>query len=98
VVYLPAEVRAVAWIIFVVSVLAVLFCSYTYLFWAWVTATPLTPPQLARAQYNAHVWLGLAAAAFVAAVVALVCAIRLGRRNVPSGFPVLPTGRGPDAE
>ena len=86
--------RAFAWIIFVLSLLAILFCGYAFLFWAWVTATPLTPAQLARAQYNAHVWLGLAALSLIAAVVALVWAIRLGRRKVLSGFDVVPRSGG----
>jgi hypothetical protein len=76
-----AGVRAIAWIIFVLSVLAIFFCGYAFLFWAWVTATPQTPAQLARAQYNANVWLRLAALSLVAAVVALIWAIGLGRRK-----------------
>jgi hypothetical protein len=90
-------VRATAWIIFVLSVLAILFCGYAFLFWAWVTATPLTPAQLARAQYNANVWLGLAALSLVVAIVALVWAIRLGRRKVLSGFDVVQGSGGPAA-
>ena len=86
--------RAIAWIIFVLSVVAIPFCGYAFLFWAWVTATPLTPPQLARAQYNANVWFGLAALSVVVAVVALVWAIRLGRRKVLSGFDVVPGSGG----
>ncbi len=75
-----ARVRAIARIIFVLYVIAIPFCGYAFVFWAWVTATPLIPAQLARAQYNANVWLGLAALSLVAAVVALIWAIRLGRR------------------
>jgi uncharacterized membrane protein len=90
-------VRAIAWIIFVLSVLAILFCGYAFLFWAWVTATPLTPAQLARAQYNAYVWFGLAALSLIASVVALDWAIRLGRRKVLSGFDVVPGTGGPAA-
>lgn len=86
--------RAIAWIIFVLSVLAILFCAYAFLFWAWVTATPLTPAQLSRAQYNAYVWFGLAALSLVAAVVALVWAIRLGRRKVLTGADVVPRSGG----
>jgi hypothetical protein len=87
--------RAVAWVIFVLSVLAIFFCGYAFLFWAWVTATPLTPAQLSRAQYNAYVWFGLAALSLVAAVVTLVWAIRLGRRKVLVGFDVVPSNGGP---
>ena len=87
--------RAIAWIIFVLSIVAILFCGYAFLFWAWATATPLTPAQLARAQFNAKVWLGLAALSLIAAVGALVWAIRLGRRRkVLSGFDVVPGSGG----
>src|SRR5215210_1721507 len=92
-----APVRAIAWIIFVLSVFAILFCGYAFLYWGWLTATPLTPAQLARAQYNANVWLGLAALSLVAAVVARVWAIRLGRRKVLRGFDVVPRSGGPRA-
>ena len=92
-----ACVRAIAWVIFVLSLLATFFCGYAFLFWAWVTATPLTPAQLARAQYNAYVWAALAVASLVAAVIALVWAIRLGRRKLPGGFDVVPSGGGPPA-
>jgi ammonia channel protein AmtB len=91
------RVRAIAWIIFVLSLLAILFCGYAFLFWAWVTATPLTPAQLARAQYNAYLWAGLAGASLVAAVIALFGAIRLGRRRLHSGFDVVPSSGGPAA-
>jgi hypothetical protein len=74
--------RVIAWIIFVLTVLSILFCGYAFLFWAWVTATPLTPAQLARAQYNAHVWLGLAAVSLIAAVIVLIWIIRLRRRGI----------------
>lgn len=81
--------RAIAWIIFVLAAVAVLFCGYAFLFWAWVTATPLTAGQLARTEYNANVWLGSTALSLVVAIVALVWAIRLSRRKMLSGFDVV---------
>jgi len=86
-------VRAIAWTIFVLSLLAMLFCAYAFLFWAWVTATPLTPAQLARAQYNSNVWGGFAVASLVATAFALVWAISLGRQRLPRGSDVVPGER-----
>jgi len=94
---MASRVRAIAWIIFGLSVLGILYCGYAFLFWAWVTATPLTPTQLARAQYIANVWFGLAALSLAAAVLALVWAIRLGRRKRCRGFDVVPSSGGPAA-
>ena len=82
-----------AWLIFVLAVLSTLFCGYALVFWAWVTATPLTPAQLARAQYNAYVWFGLAALSFATAVASLVWGLRRRRRKRASGFDVVPDGR-----
>jgi hypothetical protein len=80
--------RTIAWIIFTLSVLGLLFCLYSYLFWTWVTATPLSPAQLARAQYNGKVWLALGAVSFVLAIVSLVVVIRSFKER--RGFPMDP--------
>jgi hypothetical protein len=90
------RVRAIAWTMFVLSVLAIFFCVYSFLFFAWLTATPLTPAQLARAQWDAYVWLALAGVSLVAAIIALIFAIRLSRRKVAKGFDVIISG-GPAA-
>jgi hypothetical protein len=44
-----------------------LFSCYAAIFWGWVTATPLEPAQVARAQYNTYTWFGLSVASGVAA-------------------------------
>jgi hypothetical protein len=85
-------VRGLAWVIFILAVAGILFCGYAYFFWAWVTATPLTPAELGRAQYNAYAWLALAGLSLVAAVVAFVFAMRQGRRKVGHGFQILSKG------
>lgn len=82
--------RAIAWLTFVLSLFATLYCGYAFMFWAWLTATPLTPVRLAYAQYNAKVWLGLMAASFLGAAASLVWAIRLRTRPTPRGFDVIP--------
>ena len=82
--------RVIAWLIFVLSLLASLYCGHAFLFWAWLTATPLTPTRLAQAQYNANVWLSLTAASVLAAVASFVWVIRLGRRPASRGFEVMP--------
>jgi hypothetical protein len=83
--------RWIVWAVFTIAVTASLFCGYAYAYWAWVTATPLTPAQLARAQYNAHVWLTLAGLCVAVAGGALIIALRHGRRGDTRGFQVIVT-------
>ena len=58
-----------------------LFSLYAVLYWAWVTATPLTESQLARAQYNATAWCWLLVGSAVAATVLLFCWLRSCRSD-----------------
>ena len=82
--------RVVVWLIFVLAVLATFYLGYLTLFWAWVTATPLSPAGLARAQRNFYFCLALTGASFVSAIVALILAARSARRKVRRGFDVPP--------
>jgi hypothetical protein len=93
-----AGMRAIAWIAFALSASAILFCSYSFLYFAWLTATPLASAQLVRVRYSADVWPALAGLSVVATIVSLVLAIRLGRPKVLTGFEVLPISDGPGAE
>jgi heme exporter protein D len=88
----------IVWTAFVLSLSAILFCSYSFLYFARVTATPLTSAQLARARYDAHVWLALVGLGVVTAIISLVLAIRLRRPKVLTDFEVLPISDGPGAE
>jgi hypothetical protein len=47
------------------------YAAYAFLYFAWLTATPLSESQLKRAQYDAMVWL-------VVLVISLVSAPLLG--------------------
>ena len=81
--------RVVAWLIVVLGILGTLYFGYVTLYWAWVTATPLTPAGLARAQRNFYFCLALTGASFVGAIVALVFAVRSARGKARRGFDVL---------
>ena|ERR1700722_10287986 len=69
-----------------IAVCAFLGCMYAFLFFAWLTATPLTPQQIARAQYDANVWLVLAGLSVAAGVIDLIVLFRPRKRG--RGFPV----------
>jgi hypothetical protein len=58
-----------------------LIALYETLFWGWVTATPLTEAQLARAQYDAYVWFFMFVGFGLVAIVLLICWIRRRRIN-----------------
>jgi hypothetical protein len=64
-----------AWIAFGLSALSLIYCGYMFVFWAWVTATPLTPAQLSNAQYRGNAWMGLAGLSLVASIGALAFAL-----------------------
>lgn len=76
----------------VLGVLATLLCAYSCAFWSWVTATPLTPSQLARAKYNANVWLTLTALSLAISIIVVVVVVRRSRTR-ERGFDVLRTDR-----
>jgi hypothetical protein len=44
------------------------FACYSSLFFSWLTATPLTDDQRARAQYDAYAWFGISIACWLAIV------------------------------
>ena len=84
--------RVVAWlIVVVVGILGTLYFGYATLYWAGVTATPLTPAGLSRAQRNFYLYLCLAltASSFVGAIGALVFAVRSAPGKVRRGFDAL---------
>ncbi|MCB0338927.1 MAG: hypothetical protein KDD53_04950 [Bdellovibrionales bacterium] len=62
------------WLILILSVLFGTYCLYAFSYFAWVTATPVSPAALERAQMLARYW-GITFLVTVVAVVA-VC-IRL---------------------
>jgi hypothetical protein len=62
-----------------IFVIAAGYSAYEFLFFAWVTATPVTAEQLKRAQYHAKIWfvifcisLLLVAATIVLAIMASI--------------------------
>ena len=78
-----------AWLIFTLAVLAIPYFGYLTLYCAWVTATPLTPAGLARAQRNFYFCLALTGLSFVGAIVALIFAVRSACAKSRRGFDVL---------
>ena len=41
------------------------YAGYTFLYFAWLTATPLTKEGLSRAQYDAYFWFAILAICFL---------------------------------
>ena len=76
----------------ILGVLFSLFSCYSYAFWGWVTATPLTPAQLERAQYNAYLWLVFALLGIAISVWMIVILVR-NKKESPR-FPVVMTANG----
>jgi hypothetical protein len=46
------------------SLVGFLWSLYAAAFFAWLTATPLTPAQLVRARYDYYVWLAVGGVCF----------------------------------
>lgn len=68
-------------IAFVVLLVLVAYALYSYVFFAWLTATPLTAEQLKRAQYDGEVWLIVAGVGFVGIIALAIWRIRLRRKH-----------------
>ena len=51
------------------------FALYRAVFWAWVTATPLTDGQRVRAQCNASAWFWLFVGTVLATIILAYCAV-----------------------
>ncbi len=51
------------------SVLVMLYSAYATLYFGWVTATPLSPAQLKRAQFDCGAWLTMTVICFVTALI-----------------------------
>jgi hypothetical protein len=45
------------------------YAAYAYVYFAWLSATPLSESQLKRVQYDAKVWLGVLVFSVVAAFI-----------------------------
>jgi TRAP-type C4-dicarboxylate transport system permease small subunit len=63
------------------------FALYSSLYFAWLTATPLSAGQLARAQYDCYFWFALFVVAILLSIFVVVRIIRL-RRKMREKFPV----------
>jgi hypothetical protein len=83
----------------VISILCTLFwllaayAAYAYVYFAWLSATPLSESQLKRVQYNATVWLAVLGLSIVAAPLLGWWRLRLagffgGRKEEPIRPPV----------
>ncbi len=57
-----------SWLALALALLAALFCLYATLYFAWLSATPLTEAQLHRVQYDCYVWFWV----FVAAALLVI--------------------------
>ena len=82
--------RVIAWIASAVFLFVTVFCGHRFLHFTRLTSAPMTPNLVAFAQVDAYISLAFAGASVVAAIVALICALRLGRRKIVQGFEVLP--------
>jgi hypothetical protein len=62
------------WLILVVFVVVAIYCLYATVFFAWLTATPVTPERLRHAQIAYQVWFGgfVTSSLFLCAVVLLM--------------------------
>jgi hypothetical protein len=70
-------------VILILQIVIGLYCLYGTAFYAWVTATPVSPEGLHRAQMLFWVWLGgfvLAFALFVGTVVRMAYLPEKGKR------------------
>ena len=83
------DVRVVAWIAFAAFLIATVFCGHRFLHFARSTAAPMTPNLVAFAEIDAYISLAFCGASLVAAIVALICALLLGRRKIAQGFELL---------
>jgi len=83
--------RVVAWIAFAGFLIATVFCGHRFVRFSRLTTAPMTPNLAGFAEVEAYVSLAFAGASVVAAIVALICALRLGRRKIARGFEVLPS-------
>ena len=77
--------RAALWLIFALAVLASVYFGYAALYWAGMTATPVAPAWVDRAQRNVWISLALTGFSFAGAVMALVFAVRSSRRENRAG-------------
>ena len=56
------------------------FALYSSLYFAWLTATPLSTGQLARAQYDCYFWFALFVLALLLSIFVIVRMVRLRRK------------------
>lgn len=88
----------------VISILCTLFwllaayAAYVYVYFAWLSATPLSESQLKRVQYDAAVWLGVLGFSIVAAPLLGWWRLRLGgflggRKKEPIQLPETTRGK-----
>ena len=56
------------------------FALYSWLYFGWLTATPLSAGQLARAQYDCYFWFALFVVAVLLGIFVVVKMIRLRRK------------------
>ena len=73
-------IRDLLWLIAIAVASCAIYCAYAFVFWAWVTATPVTAEQLVHAQSIATVWLTLTILLSAIAVALLIAAIRIAPR------------------
>jgi hypothetical protein len=59
--------KTVISILCTLSWLLAAYAAYAYVYFAWLSATPLTNSQLKRVQYDAKVWLGVLCVTIIAA-------------------------------
>lgn len=82
-------IRFISCAMLVLALPGLLFCLYNVAFWAWITATPVSPARLQQAQRYHYLWLSLSGLAFAIAVGCIVALIRTRRGKNHSGFEVI---------
>jgi hypothetical protein len=93
----------------VISILCTLFwllaayAAYAYVYFGWLSATPLSEDQLRRVKYDAAVWLSVFGTSIVAALLLGWWRLRLagllgGRKEEPIQSPQRNTGSRPSSD
>ena len=82
--------RYAAWTILIIAVVVMGYSAYLFAFFAWVTATPVTPSQLAQAQLYANAWFMVMCVCASVAILDVVFIVgRYRRRPQSRGFDVI---------
>jgi len=69
------------WVGIAGSIVLTVYAGYEALFFAWLTATPLTADQLKRAQQHCYAWFAIGVLSAASTAILSVLALRAGSRS-----------------